>query len=122
MDVTFETDVFETEIIQLAGTEEMIVRGGRDKFGLLPKAFDGIKQIGVIVEALRSSRWEEKQKRRDKSSDSHFIHTDLIKTINLRANEDEIRVLTELSFWEKIASVSRRRMNRPSLLPMPLSN
>jgi len=48
MDVTFETDVFETEIIQLADTEEMIVRGGRDKFNLLPKAFAGIKQIGVI--------------------------------------------------------------------------
>ena len=70
------------------------------------------KQIGVIVEALRSSRWEEKQKRRDKSSDSHFIHTDLIKTINLRANEDEIRVLTELSFWEKIGftNSSKRQM------------
>ena len=48
MDVTFETDVFDTEIIQLADTEEMIVRGGRDKFKLLPKAFEGIKQIGVI--------------------------------------------------------------------------
>ncbi len=48
MDVTFETDVFETEIIKLADTEEMIVRGGRDKFNLLPKAFEGIKQIGVI--------------------------------------------------------------------------
>ncbi len=48
MDVTFETDVFEKEIIKLAGTEEMIVRGGRDKFGLLPEAFEGIKQIGVI--------------------------------------------------------------------------
>lgn len=44
----FETKVFEKEKIQLADTEEYIVRGGRDKFSLLPKAFDGIAQIGVI--------------------------------------------------------------------------
>jgi ketol-acid reductoisomerase len=48
MDVTFKSNVFETEVITLADTQEMIVRGGRDKFALLPKAFDGIKQIGVI--------------------------------------------------------------------------
>ena len=60
------------------------------------------KEIGKIVETLRNSRWEEKAKRRDKSSDSHFIHSDLIKTINQRAPEEEIRVLIELSFWEKI--------------------
>ncbi|MDH3603116.1 MAG: ketol-acid reductoisomerase, partial [Candidatus Tectomicrobia bacterium] len=44
----FESKVFETEVIRLAGTEERIVRGGRDRFHLLPKAFDGIQQIGVI--------------------------------------------------------------------------
>ena len=48
MDVTFTSNVFETEVITLAETKEMIVRGGRDKFPLLAKAFDGIKQIGVI--------------------------------------------------------------------------
>ena len=48
MDVTFNSNVFETEVITLADTQEMIVRGGRDKFPLLAKAFDGIKQIGVI--------------------------------------------------------------------------
>lgn len=48
MSLTFKTNVFETEKITLADTQEMIVRGGRDKFHLLPKAFEGIKQIGVI--------------------------------------------------------------------------
>lgn len=48
MDVTFKSQVFATETLRLADTEEMIVRGGRDKFHLLPKAFAGIKQIGVI--------------------------------------------------------------------------
>ncbi len=44
----FTSNVFETEVIRLADTEERIVRGGRDKFHLLPQAFAGIKQIGVI--------------------------------------------------------------------------
>lgn len=44
----FETKVFKKEKIKLAGTEEYVVQGGRDKFPLLPKAFEGIKQIGVI--------------------------------------------------------------------------
>ena len=48
MSLTFKTDVFETKTIKLAETEEMVVVGGRDKFALLPKAFAGIKQIGVI--------------------------------------------------------------------------
>ncbi|XP_010277770.1 PREDICTED: ketol-acid reductoisomerase, chloroplastic [Nelumbo nucifera] len=44
----FETSVFNKEKITLAGHDEYIVRGGRDLFPLLPDAFKGIKQIGVI--------------------------------------------------------------------------
>ncbi|KAJ9563497.1 hypothetical protein OSB04_008657 [Centaurea solstitialis] len=44
----FETSVFKKEKINLAGYDEYIVRGGRDLFHLLPDAFKGIKQIGVI--------------------------------------------------------------------------
>ncbi|WJZ96522.1 hypothetical protein VitviT2T_015200 [Vitis vinifera] len=44
----FETSVFKKEKIALAGHDEYIVRGGRDLFHLLPDAFKGIKQIGVI--------------------------------------------------------------------------
>lgn len=48
MSSTFTSKVFETETITLADTTETIVRGGRDRFHLLPKAFAGIEQIGVI--------------------------------------------------------------------------
>ena len=48
MGLTFKTEVFDTEIIKLAETEEMVVVGGRDKFNLLPKALAGVKQLGVI--------------------------------------------------------------------------
>ncbi|KAL5793634.1 hypothetical protein ACOSP7_002228 [Xanthoceras sorbifolium] len=44
----FETSVFQKEKVSLAGHDEYIVRGGRDLFKLLPDAFKGIKQIGVI--------------------------------------------------------------------------
>lgn len=48
MTFNFESKVFTKEKIQLGTTEEYIIRGGRNLFTLLPKAFDGIKQIGVI--------------------------------------------------------------------------
>ncbi|MEE9384939.1 MAG: hypothetical protein V3V08_16160 [Nannocystaceae bacterium] len=44
----FESNVFQREIIDLGGQREYIVRGGRHLFPLLPKAFAGIEQIGVI--------------------------------------------------------------------------
>lgn len=44
----FDTSVFKKEKVNLAGHEEFIVRGGRDLFGLLPDAFKGVRQIGVI--------------------------------------------------------------------------
>src|SRR5215472_12369051 len=46
--MSFSTNIFPMEKITLGGTEEWIVRGGRHLFPLLPKAFAGIKQIGVI--------------------------------------------------------------------------
>ncbi|KAF8411041.1 hypothetical protein HHK36_003580 [Tetracentron sinense] len=44
----FETSVFKKEKVTLAAHDEYIVKGGRDLFHLLPDAFKGIKQIGVI--------------------------------------------------------------------------
>ena len=46
--MAFDSSVFQKEKIALGGTEEWIVRGGRHLFPLLPKAFSGIRQIGVI--------------------------------------------------------------------------
>jgi ketol-acid reductoisomerase len=41
-------NAFGTATIHLAGTTEQVVIGGRDRFGLLPAAFEGVKMIGVI--------------------------------------------------------------------------
>src|SRR5262249_11960985 len=46
--MTFTSKVFETRVVRMADREETIVAGGRPLFPLLPKAFDGIEQIGVI--------------------------------------------------------------------------
>lgn len=48
MSQTFTSNVFDTETVDLAGTEENIVRGGRHLLAKLPEAFAGINQVGVI--------------------------------------------------------------------------
>src|SRR5215218_6836108 len=46
--LSFSSKVFQTRTVKMADREETIVKGGRDLFTLLPQAFAGIKQIGVI--------------------------------------------------------------------------
>ena len=61
----------------------------------------------------RESRWAEKTRRRDKSSDHHFVHDELIRTIHSRATEEELSVLTKLTFLEKYIGFTnhdKRRM------------
>lgn len=44
----FTSDIFKVEQVNFADTTETIVKGGRDLFPLIPKAFEGISKIGVI--------------------------------------------------------------------------
>src|SRR5687768_1593840 len=45
----FSSKVFQVDTLDLGGGKtEKIVKGGRNLFPLLPKAFAGVKQIGVI--------------------------------------------------------------------------
>lgn len=44
----YTTNVFTKEEVNLAGTTEYLIRGGRSLFSKLIQAFDGIKTIGVI--------------------------------------------------------------------------
>src|SRR5215469_7947975 len=43
-----ESNVFELTDIELAGTSECVLAGGRDLFSRLPEAFAGVREIGVI--------------------------------------------------------------------------
>lgn len=47
-DNTFTSNIFPTQEIEVGGIRETVVPGSRDLFKLLPQAFEGIKQIGVI--------------------------------------------------------------------------
>jgi ketol-acid reductoisomerase len=48
MSLSFTSKVFQVDTIDLNGHQEQIVKGGRHLFPLLPRAFEGVKQIGVI--------------------------------------------------------------------------
>jgi ketol-acid reductoisomerase len=91
MGLTFKTEVFDTEIIKLAETEEMVVVGGRDKFNLLPKALDGIKQIGVI--GWGSQGPAQAQNLRDSLED-----TDITVKIGLREGSASMALTSEAGF------------------------
>src|SRR3954463_10856236 len=46
--LSFKSNVFDVDALDLEGNKEQIVRGGRHLFPLLSRAFEGVKQIGVI--------------------------------------------------------------------------
>jgi ketol-acid reductoisomerase len=48
MSLNFSSNLFKVDTIELEGHREQIVKGGRHLFPLLPRAFAGVKQIGVI--------------------------------------------------------------------------
>ncbi|XP_073119095.1 ketol-acid reductoisomerase, chloroplastic [Henckelia pumila] len=75
----FDSSVFTKEKINLAGHDEYIVRGGRNLFKLLPDAFKGIKQIGVI--GWGSQGPAQAQNLRDSLAD---VKSDIVVKIGLR--------------------------------------
>jgi ketol-acid reductoisomerase len=98
MDVTFSSNVFETEVISLADTREMIVRGGRDKFPLLARAFDGIKQIGVIG-------WGSQGPAQAQNLRDSLENTDIKVKIGLRAGSSSIASARDAGFSEENATL-----------------
>ncbi|MCK6626788.1 MAG: ketol-acid reductoisomerase [Anaerolineae bacterium] len=93
MALDFQTKVFEKEKIVLGGTEEYIVRGGRHLFPLLPKAFEGIKQIGVI--GWSSQGPAQAQNLRDSLEGSGIK----VK-VGLRAGSSSMKKAAEVGFTE----------------------
>ena len=98
MDLTFKSSVFSTEALKLADTEEMIVRGGRDKFSLLPQAFAGIKQIGVI--GWGSQGPAQAQNLRDSLAD-----TDIRVKIGLRPGSSSMDAARQAGFTEEAGTL-----------------
>jgi len=94
MDTTFVSKLFTTETIKLAGTEETIVRGGRDKFHLLPQALDTIKQIGVIG-------WGSQGPAQAQNLRDSLAGTKIKVKVGLRANSTSMSLAREAGFTEE---------------------
>ena len=94
MTLDFQTDVFEKEKIVLADTEEYIVRGGRHLFPLLPKAFEGIKQIGVIG-------WSSQGPAQAQNLRDSLAGTDITVKVGLRENSSSIPMAEAVGFTEE---------------------
>lgn len=79
----FNSKVFEKELINLSGRKEYIVRGGRHLFPLLPKAFDGVKQIGFIG-------WGSQGPAQSQNLRDSLAGTDIVVKVGLREGSSSI--------------------------------
>ena len=75
--------IFNLERIDLAGSEEWILRGSRDLLPKLSEAFDGIKQIGVIG-------WSSQGPAQAQNLRSSLEGTDIKVVVGLRENSRSI--------------------------------
>ena len=91
----FTSDVFTTQDVQFADTTETIVKGGRDLFPLLPKAFDGISKIGVI--GWGSQAPAQAQNLRDSLAE---VESDITVSIGLREGSSSFAEARECGFTE----------------------
>lgn len=83
MKLNFDSRIFTKERIQVGDTEEYIVRGGRNLFPLLPRAFDGIKQIGVIG-------WSSQGPAQAQNLRDSLEGTDIVVKVGLREGSSSI--------------------------------
>ncbi|HRW36404.1 MAG TPA: hypothetical protein P5254_01805 [Aquihabitans sp.] len=92
-ELDFETQVFEKEYIEVAGTKEAIVRGGRHLLPLLPKALEGVAQIGVIG-------WGSQGPAQAQNLRDSLEGTDITVKVGLRAGSSSMDAAREAGFTE----------------------
>jgi ketol-acid reductoisomerase len=98
MKFDFETKVFEKEKIVLAETQEYIVRGGRHLFPLLPKAFEGVSQIGVIG-------WGSQGPAQAQNLRESLEGTDITVTVGLRKGSSSWNKARQAGFTEETGTL-----------------
>uniref|UniRef100_A0ACD5W1L5 Uncharacterized protein n=1 Tax=Avena sativa TaxID=4498 RepID=A0ACD5W1L5_AVESA len=96
----FDTSVFKKEKVSLAGHEEFIVRGGRNLFPLLPEAFKGIKQIGVL--GWGSQGPAQAQNLRDSLAEANL---DIVVKIGLRKGSKSFQEARAAGFTEETGTL-----------------
>ena len=96
-EIEFTSKVFDVEPVTMAGRKELIVRGGRDKFGGLKEAFAGVKKIGVI--GWGSQGPAQAQNLRD-SIEAAGLSGDITVSIGLRKSSPSWGEAEEVGFTE----------------------
>ena len=91
--MAFSSKVFQSEKITLGSREEWIVRGGRHLFPLLPKAFDGIRQIGVLG-------WSSQGPAQAQNLRESLAASPIRVKIGLRAGSESIAAAEKAGFTE----------------------
>lgn len=94
----FESKVFQRESLELDGSREYIVRGGRDLFPLLPKAFAGISQIGVIG-------WGSQGPAQAQNLKESLAATDIRVKVGLRPRSASMAAAREAGFTEEAGTL-----------------
>lgn len=93
-ELDFETKVFTKETIEVAGTSEAIVRGGRHLLPLLPQALEGVSQIGVIG-------WGSQGPAQAQNLRDSLAGTDITVKVGLRAGSSSMDAAREAGFTEE---------------------
>lgn len=96
----FSSTIFTTTDVTLADTSETIVKGGRDLFPLLPKAFEGISKIGVI--GWGSQAPAQAQNLRDSLNEAG---ADVTVSIGLREGSSSFEEAREVGFSEEAGTL-----------------
>src|SRR5438309_3492768 len=90
----FDSQIFDVETIELDGVRESFLRGGRHLFKLLPRAFGGVKQIGVIG-------WGSQGPAQAQNLRESLAGTDIRVAVGLREGSESFAEARAAGFSEK---------------------
>jgi ketol-acid reductoisomerase len=92
--LVFSSNVFKVDTVKMADRTEQIVKGGRNLFPLLPKAFAGVRQIGVIG-------WGSQGPAQAQNLRDSLEGTDIKVKVGLRANSESLAEARKAGFDER---------------------
>src|SRR5215467_13938599 len=92
--MSFSSKIFSVDTVKMSDHSEQIVKGGRHLFPLLPKAFAGVKQIGVIG-------WGSQGPAQSQNLRESLEGTGIKVKVGLRAGSSSVKAAREAGFTEK---------------------
>ncbi len=92
--LVFSSKVFKVDTVKMADRTEQIVKGGRNLLPLLPQAFAGVGQIGVIG-------WGSQGPAQAQNLRDSLEGTDIKVKVGLRANSASMAEARKAGFDEK---------------------